>query len=313
MPRKKQTPLEYRKYNLPTAFPVLFLSGDDWKISDIPSGILHFHNCLEIGFCESEHGMITFGKNTYPFHEGDITIISSDIPHTTYSASGCASKWAYLYLHPEELLFSKTPSISIPTPLSFMQHTAHILSKHSYPDIYFLVQQIIREMSEQKEHYEFAVKGLFISLFVLLERLESNPKAQTYLHDSETTVSISPALRAIKYQYMQELSVPHLASLCGLSETHFRRLFLSIMGVSPLAFINLTRIEKASERLSLSEDSILCIAEQVGFSSLSSFNRHFLTIMGESPRDWRKRMATVTNPSISTFQGWMKAETFPHL
>ena len=47
MAKSKRAVTEYRSYYLPTHFPVLLLSGDYWKISDIPSGSLHFHNCLE--------------------------------------------------------------------------------------------------------------------------------------------------------------------------------------------------------------------------------------------------------------------------
>ena len=54
MAKSKRAVTEYRSYYLPTHFPVLLLSGDYWKISDIPSGSLHFHNCLEIGICHSE-------------------------------------------------------------------------------------------------------------------------------------------------------------------------------------------------------------------------------------------------------------------
>ena len=49
MSKPKNTVMEYRNYYLPADFPVLVLTGGHWKISDIPSSRLHFHNCLEIG------------------------------------------------------------------------------------------------------------------------------------------------------------------------------------------------------------------------------------------------------------------------
>ena len=54
MPKTKNDIAEYRSYYLPSDFPVLLLSGEHWKISNIPSKHLHFHNCLEIGLCHSE-------------------------------------------------------------------------------------------------------------------------------------------------------------------------------------------------------------------------------------------------------------------
>ena len=58
MAKSKRAVTEYRSYYLPMQFPVLLLSGDYWKISDIPSGSLHFHNCLEIGICHSDSGTL---------------------------------------------------------------------------------------------------------------------------------------------------------------------------------------------------------------------------------------------------------------
>ena len=52
MSRPPRTVIEYRNYELPADFPIQMLSGENWRISDVPSGVLHFHNCLEIGLCE---------------------------------------------------------------------------------------------------------------------------------------------------------------------------------------------------------------------------------------------------------------------
>ena len=46
MPRSKRSIVEYRIYDLPLDLPVFCLSGDDWRISDVLSNRLHFHNCL---------------------------------------------------------------------------------------------------------------------------------------------------------------------------------------------------------------------------------------------------------------------------
>ena len=60
MSRPKHQTIEYRNYLLPAYFPVILLRGDEWRISDVPSGTLHFHNCLEIGLCESHSGTMEF-------------------------------------------------------------------------------------------------------------------------------------------------------------------------------------------------------------------------------------------------------------
>ena len=58
MPKPINAITEYRNYYLPPHFPVLLLTGEHWRISDIPSDRLHFHNCLEIGICHSDSGFM---------------------------------------------------------------------------------------------------------------------------------------------------------------------------------------------------------------------------------------------------------------
>ena len=98
MARNAHNVVEYRIYELPLDFPVLCLTGDSWRISDTPSNRLHFHNCLEIGFCHTDSGTITFEDGPVPFSAGDVFIIPRHLPHTTCSTKGCKSMWSYLFV-----------------------------------------------------------------------------------------------------------------------------------------------------------------------------------------------------------------------
>lgn len=111
MAKSKRVVTEYRSYYLPMQFPVLLLSGDYWKISDIPSGSLHFHNCLEIGLCHSDSGTLEINGDKQSFHAGDVTILPRNVPHTTYSTPGTRSHWSYLFLDPRSCftIFSPLP------------------------------------------------------------------------------------------------------------------------------------------------------------------------------------------------------------
>ena len=111
MPTKKPKPIvEYRNYYLPSSFPVLLLTGDNWKISDVRSEHLHFHNCLEVGICHTDSGTLEFcSAMTIPFSAGDVTCIPRNIPHTTYSTRYTKSRWSYLFFDPRLLFRDMLP------------------------------------------------------------------------------------------------------------------------------------------------------------------------------------------------------------
>lgn len=50
---------------------------------------------------------------------------------------------------------------------------------------------------------------------------------------------------------------------------------------------------------------ILTVGEQVGFRSMSSFNRHFAEAMGCSPSEWRRTVGAGRSTSILKYNGWL--------
>jgi len=319
MSKHKNSVAEYRSYYLPSEFPVLLLSGEHWKISDIPSGNLHFHNCLEIGVCHSQSGYMEFinGKKPLYFKAGDITCVPRNIPHTTYSSPGTESRWSYLFLNPQELFRNITKNL--PWDFATLSPSAYnvyryILGRERYPHIYGLALAAIREIEEKKPQYQTSAMGLLLSLCIELHRVQSEG-GQRHLDSSqipENAMVISPVLDYIEDHYPEQFDTDYLAEICRLSPTHFRRIFHSIIGMSPLEFLNNTRVMKACNLLRSTEYSILEISERVGFRSVSSFNRHFMDIMHTSPRNYRNETLQVKEKKdklfIKKYSGWMYPE-----
>ena len=311
---------EYRNYYLSPHFPALLLSGEHWRISSVARDRLHFHNCLEIGICHSESGFMEFYGETLPFQEGDITIIPQNVPHSTYSTPGAESLslWSYLFLDPKELFRHSLPSTWRNyelQPYAF-KNFKYILNRELYPTVYQLLTVIIKELQEQKPGYQFSARGLMLSLYIEIYRIQSQEEENTGgggFIGSASPLSIAPALDYIEKNYMKQFSVEFLANLCHWSPTHFRRIFNSIMRISPLNYINNTRIQKSCSLLCSTEDSILSISEAVGFQSVSSYNRCFYRMMQQSPREYRRQMLQsneqqTQSMSILEYSGWMYPE-----
>ena len=204
---------EYRNYYLSPHFPALLLSGDHWRISDRQRDRLHFHNCLEIGICHSEGGFMEFYGETCPFQEGDITIIPQNVPHSTYSTPGASSLslWSYLFMDPKELFRHSLPSTWKNydlQPYAF-KNFKYLLSKEHYPEVWQLLTLIIKELQEQKLGYQFAARGLMLSLYIEIYRIQSQEEEGRKgekeekgggggFSDSASPLSIAPALDYIE-------------------------------------------------------------------------------------------------------------------
>lgn len=130
---------------------------------------------------------------------------------------------------------------------------------------------------------------------------EMRCKAQLYsiicdmLHEYElaylpkdTSALIKPAIEHIHLFYTGEnISVTHLASLCGISETYFRRLFSKVIGVSPLKYINKLKLSRAMDLISTGMYSMREVAEMSGFHDEAYFSREFKKAVGLSPSEYK--------------------------
>ena len=90
--------------------------------------------------------------------------------------------------------------------------------------------------------------------------------------------------------YAEPCPIETLAQLCNMSVSTLRRKFYSALECAPSDYIHRVRIGAATVMLSAENKSILEICHQVGYMSLSSFNRQFRKLTGESPREMRNRM-----------------------
>lgn len=308
MGRTRRTVVEYRSYELPSDFPFVALTGDEWHISHVPSGRLHIHNCLEIGLCHTEKGTIVFGDTPVGFSAGDVTCVARNVPHTTYSAPGCSSLWSYIFLDPVALLgegaFGEMGLLNVQQMLSGCHM---VFSGEAVPEMRPLLEAILREMTSRKAFSRICVRGLCMALMVVIYRAwsEAQQKADAlgrYMH------AIAPAIDYIHANYMQEFELNTLAEVCHLSPTHFRRLFHEQMHTNPLTFLHQTRILKSCTLLRTSDVSVADVAGMVGYTSLSSFNRNFARVMGMPPSKWRRSSEQTPRTTVLSYTGWTEAE-----
>ena len=327
MHKKGYRGMEYRNYRLAENFPLLHLSGEEWKISDIPSSRLHFHNCVEIGICHPYGGILQVYDRCIPFREGDITCIPPNIPHTTWSDPGEKSRWSYLFFEPEALFRDMLPGSILSSFFSESgRDSCFVFSGEEAGKLYPLAQEILRELEQKEMHYRICVRSLLSSLLVKISRAKvnyfqlqgtENLEKDFIEFPHQQMPSIIPALTYVEEKYPEQFPMANLAKVCCLSETHFRRLFQQIMHTSPLAYLQEVRIEKACGLLCRSEDPILTIAEKVGFCSVSNFNRQFMRFMKMTPSEYKRKQRMIEKSEaggkvdVSEFSGWLLPEENP--
>ncbi len=86
-----------------------------------------------------------------------------------------------------------------------------------------------------------------------------------------------------------EFRISAVAETFRLSESHMRRLFQSILGMSPMEYLTEVRLNKAKEYLTMTGLSVSDIAFRCGYTSPSYFSDAFRTLTGMSPSEYRAK------------------------
>jgi AraC family transcriptional regulator len=93
----------------------------------------------------------------------------------------------------------------------------------------------------------------------------------------------------IEQNLAEEFDLERLAKQAGLSKFHFHRLFTQSTGMSPAKYQLTARMNGARRLLRETNQSVVAIAIDLGFSSASHFAQVFRREAGMSPSDYRRQ------------------------
>lgn len=308
--KMKKNKVEFRYYELPQDAPLLARMGEEWKIVYGGSGDgKHFHNLLEIGYCHYGDGKLILGEEERAFAGGMVSVIPPNYLHHTLSNNNEIAYWEYLFVDVEKFLIEnyKDDIQRIKSLTKRIYQEARFINENENKRLVLLIREILEELRGEKELYMESVRGLLLS--ALMEILRMGGQAEEkHLSAGNGSARISPALFYISEYYSEKIKIEKLAEVCHMSETHFRRVFVKCMHMTPVEYVNLVRIRMACEMLKKSEDSMEEIAERAGFDTLSTFNRNFRKLVGNSPYQWKMHAPNyeqkLLNYKISAYKGW---------
>jgi transcriptional regulator GlxA family with amidase domain len=87
----------------------------------------------------------------------------------------------------------------------------------------------------------------------------------------------------------EDLSVPALARRSGMSDRNFARAFRRETGMTPGAYVEAARVERARIALETGDLPVETVAEQAGFGTVETMRRAFRRRVGVSPAGYRTR------------------------
>lgn len=307
---KRKGSLEFRYYNLPAGEYVMSKLGEGWEMTyGVESeDSLHFHNYMEIGYCYWGGGRLIFGEKEHRYGGDMFSILPASLPHVTCSDEGGICKWEFLFVDINEFIRNEmnTDYISPDDIIRIVNKKGLLLMAHGNERLDHIIRGIIEECREKNPYYRESLKGYLTAFVIEILRLDEERLNQT--HNLKQISYLETVIDYIHANYDKDIKASDLAMSCGLSESHFRKVFTETMNMSPMEYVNMMRIRYACNLIQKKDMSMEDVGIKVGFQSQSSFNRNFKQIVGMSPYQW-KRKAESEGQSILEFnvramKGW---------
>ncbi|GGH62004.1 transcriptional regulator GlxA family with amidase domain [Filimonas zeae] len=110
---------------------------------------------------------------------------------------------------------------------------------------------------------------------------------------------VKEAQLQIEDQYMELATIDELVKKMPVSARNFMRRFKQATGVTPISYLQQTRIEAARRLLEQSDASITDIMYQVGYGDMKSFRQLFTRIAGLPPKAYREKYGLTTSAEVS--------------
>lgn len=248
----------------------------------------HYHPEVELVFVEAISGIRHVGQHISSYVESDLILIGPNIPHLNFDY-GLQTEYRQIVVQCRQDFLGDA-----------LKHAPE------WEAIDKLFERAIYGLSFEGETKRIAVEKLrrmeglpyFDQLLLLLEifqRLALSNEV-TELNDSDTSIKIffndKIRMGAI-YEYIhahfdKKPDVNHVAAHVHLSTPAFCRYFKKQTKMTFTDFVNQYRVSQAKTFL-LQRKNVSETCYEVGFESLSYFNKIFKRITGENPSAFRKR------------------------
>lgn len=250
---------------------------------------MHFHDEIELLKVESGIFLCHTSDKTIEAHAGDVIYLASRVPHATESiAYGThtsliqfsVQSYSGVKLKTNQSLYRFINNNEAPFHL-FKRNTEENKLIQSYFNI------ICTEISEKPLGYEHYITAEIHSIIGLLYRknILQNTEAQL---SNKYIEKIMPALQFIDLHYNDQITLEMLSSELNMNPSYFCRLFKKATNSTFTEYLNFVRVLNSELLLTSNSKGISDIALDVGFSSISYFNRIFKKINGISPTAYKK-------------------------
>lgn len=253
----------------------------------------HYHPEYELTYVEAVTGIRHVGQHISSFMGSDLVLIGSNVPHLNFDY-GIETEYHQVVVQLKENFlgdaFRETPEFSL---INELFEKAYLGLSFSGETKKIVAEKL--KLMQELPHFEQLIN--LLEVFHLL----ANSKEVKVLNEQDTSIKLfmddkirmGSVYKYIHANYDRNPDVNAVAAGVHLSTAAFCRYFKKQTKMTFTDFVNQYRITQAKTLL-LKDLTVSEACYEVGFESLSYFNKLFRKLTGENPSAFKKRcLATI--------------------
>jgi AraC-like DNA-binding protein len=248
----------------------------------------HYHPEYELVYVEAITGIRHVGQHISSYMDSDLVLIGPNIPHLNFDY-GVKTEYRQIVVQLKEHFLGE--AIQETPELSSIQQLFEraILGLSFFGKTKNVVAEKLRYM-QTIGHFEqllclLEVFQILAKSDEVVELNEKDTSVKLFLNDK---IRMGAIYKYIHAKYNEKPDVNKVASSVHLSTAAFCRYFRKQTNITFTDFVNQYRITQARTLL-IKGKTITETCYEVGFESLSYFNKLFRRIAGENPSAFKKR------------------------
>lgn len=255
---------------------------------------LHYHDCLELNLVERGEGSYIINGKKYPIKQGDIFVINNKELHMAIPDEAVEHGLELVVLVFDiDLLWRNKGIGQFLTPfLSRKEQFSHriVADAHYNNRMTEIFANIEREYENREKGWELAAESLLAYLLTLIYRCyDEKQELEAEGKDFQKMYTrISAVFDYIGGHFKEQIKLEELAQLVSLSPHYLCKCFKKVTGRTIFEYIEQMRIQHSCYLLRTSKASVVEIAMESGFNTVSYYNRVFKKYNGQTPNQYRK-------------------------
>jgi AraC-like DNA-binding protein len=173
-----------------------------------------------------------------------------------------------------------------PSELKFNQVMKRLQPGKDYPTVMEFREAYFKTPVLPKRQYD----SMITMLDIFGKQLSSTMNEIMVQQDNQESPSIIRAKEYLNLNFSEDLSLGQIARVANMSSYYFCKMFRKETGLNFTEYLSRVRIEKAKTMLLNKNRRISEVAFDVGFQTLTHFNRTFKNILGQSPTEYRDKL-----------------------